>query len=201
MDFKKPYINNFIKNKVIRKMLNSEPRSYKKEEKSEPKANKMEISKYVNYKEVIKSRTAVINDIDNTPNEEQLERIRVLCRNLFDPLRVWAGGPIIVTSLFRSEELNDELGGSSTSQHMANDGAAIDIDDTYEHKTNAEMFHYIKDNLEFDQLIAEFPKDGEPQWIHASYREGNNRGNVFIATKVNGETTYLHYNGNENLVD
>ena len=158
------------------------------------------ISDYVSYKEVVYSTTAIKRDIDNTPNEEQLQRIILLANKLFDPLRVWCGGRVKINSVFRSKKLNSLIGGSSTSQHMANKGAAIDIDDNYRNKTNLEMFHYIKDNLEFDQLIAEFPVNGQPRWIHASYNEGNNRGRVMIAIKRNGRTKYVLYEGNESLL-
>lgn len=158
------------------------------------------ISKYVSYYEVVRSATALRKNIDNTPNAEQITRIQTLCRKVFDPLREWVGGPVKVNSVFRSKKLNDAIGGSKTSQHMANKGAAIDIDDIYKHKTNLEMFHYIKDNLEFDQLIAEFPKDGQPRWLHISYNEGANRGRILIATKINKKTKYLLYEGNEHLV-
>jgi len=158
------------------------------------------ISNYVSYKEVVHSATAIKRDIDNTPNEEQLQRIILLANKLFDPLRVWCGGRVKINSVFRSKRLNELIGGSRTSQHMANKGAAIDIDDNYRHKTNLEMFNYIKDNLEFDQLIYEFGDYNNPAWLHVSYNEGNNRGRVMIATKRNGRTKYLLYNDNKHLV-
>tara|TARA_R110000796_G_scaffold18980_2_gene57145 strand:- start:9884 stop:10375 length:492 start_codon:yes stop_codon:yes gene_type:complete len=158
------------------------------------------IAKYVSYKEVIRSNTAIKKGIDNKPNKEQLERIKLVAQRVFDPLRKWCGGRVKINSVFRGELLNFLIGGSTTSQHMANNGAAMDIDDVYRHKTNLEMFHYIKDNIIFDQIIAEFPDNGKPRWIHVSYREGNNRGNALIATKINGKTKYLNYEGNENLL-
>ncbi len=158
----------------------------------------LEISKYVSYNEVVRSATALRKNIDNTPNAEQLDRIRTLCKKVFDPLREWVGGPVKVNSVFRSKKLNAAIGGSTSSQHMANKGAAIDIDDVYKHKTNLEMFYYIKENLEFDQLIAEFPKDGKPAWL--SYNEGANRNRILIAAKINKKTTYLLYEGNEDLL-
>jgi zinc D-Ala-D-Ala carboxypeptidase len=158
------------------------------------------ISNYVSYKEVTYSTTAIKKGLDNNPNEEQLQRIIKLANKVFDPLRVWCGGRVKINSVFRGEELNGLIGGSRTSQHMANKGAAIDIDDNYRHKTNLEMFHYIKDHLEFDQLIGEFPVDGQPRWVHVSYNEGANRGRVMIATKQGGRTQYVLYDGNEQLL-
>jgi len=160
----------------------------------------IEISKYVSYNEVIRSATALRKNISNKPNEEQLEKIKVLCKKVFDPLRIWVGGPVKINSVFRSKKLNTAIGGSKSSQHMAIKGAAVDIDDVYKHKTNLEMFHYIKDNLEFDQLIAEFPKDGEPRWLHVSYNEGSNRNRILIAVKIKKKTTYVKYEGNEHYL-
>jgi hypothetical protein len=160
----------------------------------------IEISKYVSYNEVTRSNTALRKNIDNSPNREQVERIRILCKNVFDPLRECVGGPVKINSVFRSKKLNTAIGGSKTSQHMANKGAAIDIDDIYKHKTNLEMFHYVKDNLEFDQLIYEFGGYNNPAWLHISYNEGVNRKKVMIAAKVNKKTTYLLYEDNKHMV-
>ena len=104
------------------------------------------ISKHISYKEGTYSQTALRRGLDNTPNEEQLKCMKEVAENLFEPLREWVGGPIKINSFFRGEPVNTAIGGSTRSQHMK--GQAIDIDDTFGHKTNAEMYHYIKDNLE-----------------------------------------------------
>ena len=147
------------------------------------------ISKYVSYKEVIHSQTAKRKRIDNTPHPEHLTNIILISQNLFDPLRVWVGGAVKINSFFRSLELNSAIGGSKKSQHMK--GQAIDIDDTYGHKTNLEMFNYIKDNMDFDQLINEFPDEaGNPSWIHVSYKMKGNRKQVLKAVVEKGDTKY-----------
>ena len=94
-----------------------------------------------------------------------------IATNIFEPLREWVGGAIKINSMFRSEELNKAIGGSSKSQHCQ--GRAIDLDDTFGHKTNAQMFQYIKDNLDFDQLIWEFGDENNPDWVHVSYVSEN----------------------------
>ena len=152
-------------------------------------ANK--ISKHVSYKEGTYSRTGERLDLDNTPNEEQLKCMKEVAENLFEPLREWVGGPIKINSFFRGEPVNTAIGGSKYSQHMK--GQAMDIDDTFGHKTNAEMYHYIKDNLDFDQLIWEFGDDKNPNWIHVSYvTHRENRKKLTIAKKINGKTKYIH---------
>ena len=81
--------------------------------------------------------------------------------------------------MFRSEKLNTALRGSYTSSHL--EGKAIDIT-SIEGKTNLEMFHYIKDNLDFDQLIWEY--GAEPKWLHVSYEnEKDNRKQVLVIKK------------------
>jgi zinc D-Ala-D-Ala carboxypeptidase len=150
----------------------------------------MKISNFVSLKEVTRSNTATRKGIENTPNDEQLARIKVLAVTVFDQLRAWVGGPVKINSGFRSEALNKAIGGSKTSQHCANNGAAFDIDDTFGHKTNAEMFEYIKNNLRFDQLIWEFGDENNPDWIHVSYNEGNNRGQILYAKKNSQNKTY-----------
>jgi zinc D-Ala-D-Ala carboxypeptidase len=113
----------------------------------------------------------------------------ILGTEIFEPLREWAGGPIKINSFFRSIELNKAIGGSLKSQHC--EGRAIDIDDVYGHKTNAEMFNYIKENLDYDQLIWEFGDEKNPDWIHVSFvEEDSNRKNNLRAYKENGKTIY-----------
>ena len=150
------------------------------------------ISKHISYKEGTRSITAIRLGIDNKPFEYELGNMKAVAENIFEPLRKWVGGAIKVTSFFRSEKLNKAIGGSVSSQHCQ--GRAIDIDDIYGHKTNAEMFNYIKDNLDFDTIIWEFGTDDNPDWIHVSYVSNErNRGRVLKAIKENGKTKYLNY--------
>ena len=147
------------------------------------------ISNHVSYYEGVKSNTATRLNIDNTPEEQILHNMGVVAENLFEPLRAWVGGPIKINSFFRCEDLNRAIGGSSRSQHC--EGRAIDLDDTFGYKTNAEMFHYIKDNLNFDQLIWEFGTEKNPDWIHVSYTDADtNRKRILKATKINGRNNY-----------
>ena len=147
------------------------------------------ISKHISYKEATHSNTALRRNLDNTPNDEQLKCMEEVAENLFEPLREWVGGPIKVNSFFRGKAVNTAIGGSRTSQHMK--GQAIDIDDTFGYKTNAEMYHYIKDNLDFDQMIWEFGDDKNPNWVHISYvTHRPNRKKLTIAYKEGGKTKY-----------
>jgi len=147
------------------------------------------ISKHISYKEGIKSNTAMRLNIDNIPNDYQLANMYAVALNLFEPLREWVGGPIKINSFFRSPDLNTAIGGSSKSQHC--EGRAIDIDDTFKYKTNAEMYNYIKENLNFDQLIWEFGNDTNPDWVHVSYVSNEqNRNRCLKAERVEGKAMY-----------
>jgi len=154
------------------------------------------ISDHITYKEATNSYTAKRKGIENKPNDLQLRNMRLLAEVIFEPLRKALGGsPIYIASFFRSEKLNEEIGGADNSQHMANEGAAIDLDnDGYEGvPNNKEIFDYIKDNLPFDQLIYEFGTDENPGWVHVSYNIGNNRNQILRAKKVNDKTIYEEY--------
>ena len=147
------------------------------------------ISKHISYKEGTRSVTAIRKGIENTPTDYQLTNMEAIAHNIFEPLREWVGGPIKINSFFRSPELNTAIGGSGKSQHCQ--GRAIDIDDTYGHKTNAEMYEYIKANLNFDQMIWEFGDDDNPDWVHVSYvNDEDNRNRCLLAYKENGKTKY-----------
>jgi len=147
------------------------------------------ISKHLSLKEATKSNTATRLEIKNEPRELDLVRMIEIAEKVFEPLREWVGGPIKVNSFYRSPELNSAIGGSTSSQHCI--GCALDIDDTFGHKTNAQMFDYIKNNLDFDQMIWEFGDDDECDWVHVSYiSEETNRRRLLKATKINGRADY-----------
>jgi hypothetical protein len=151
----------------------------------------MKISEHISFKEAIKSNTALRRGINNEPDDYQITNMVNIAHNVFEPLREWVGGPIKINSMFRCEELNEAIGGSSRSQHC--EGRAIDLDDTFGYKTNAEMFDYIRKNLSFDKLIWEFGDDNNPAWVHVSYiSEDENRGRVMRAEKINGKTQYRY---------
>ena len=148
------------------------------------------ISKHISYKEGVHSITAIRKGIDNEPNEEQLANMKLVANNVFEPLRVFINGPIKVNSFFRSPDLNKAIGGSTKSQHCK--GQAIDIDDTYGKATNAEMYWWIKENLDFDQMIWEFGNNDNPDWVHVSYvSPDKNRNRCLKAYRDDGKTNYM----------
>ena len=143
------------------------------------------ISKHISYKEAVGSNYAKQKGISNKPNEEQVENMKLLAEKVFEPLREWVDAPIKVNSMFRCLELNTALKGSKTSSHMK--GEAMDIT-SMGGKSNLEMFHYIRTELDFDQLIWEF--GAEPKWLHVSYNKDNNRKQVLVTKKRGVYYTY-----------
>jgi len=147
------------------------------------------ISKYVTYKEVTKSNQATALKLANIPNSEQLNNLRLVCVKIFDPLREHFGKPIGISSAYRSVDLNSKIGGSKSSQHC--EGKALDIDgDIFGSISNKNIFEYIRKSCTFDQLIWEFGSENAPDWVHVSYNEGKNRGQVLRAVKIGGKTVY-----------
>ena len=153
----------------------------------------MKLSENLSVKEFTKSNTAIRHGIDNSVPKKHWLAAKLLAENIFQPIREHFDAPIYISSGYRSEALNERIGGSSKSQHCK--GEAIDIDmDGHRGPTNADVFYYIKDNLPFDQLIWEFGDDENPSWVHVSYdSEGKQRGNVLIAYKSKGRTKYKYW--------
>jgi hypothetical protein len=152
----------------------------------------MQLSKHFELAEFIRSSTAKRAGISNMPTDAHLENIKLLCEKVLEPIRVYFARPIILSSGYRSSALNRAVGGSSSSQHCSGEAADIDMDGT--NVTNAQIFNYIKDNLEFDQLIWEFGTDTNPDWVHVSYESnGRQRKQILRAVKKNGSTSYISY--------
>ena len=147
----------------------------------------MNLSRNFSLQELIKSDTAIRKGIDNNPNADQIEKLKALCENILQPVRDHFGR-VKVTSGFRSVELCTAIGSSANSQHAKAEAADFEVMGT----DNAELFDWIKDNLEPDQLILEFYTPGEPNsgWIHCSYVPEGGRKQFLHAYKAEGKTKY-----------
>jgi hypothetical protein len=154
----------------------------------------MQLSKHLQLGEITRSDAAKRNGISNMPTAEHIENFKLLAEKVFEPIREHFNVPILISSGYRSKELNALIGGSSTSQHSTGEAIDIDMDGSSTGVTNKMVFDYIKDNLEFDQLIFEFGIKENPDWVHVSYESnGKQRKQVLRATKVNGKTIYEPY--------
>lgn len=152
----------------------------------------MQLSKHLLLAEVMRSESAKRLGISNMPTAQHLENFKKLAENVFEPIRNHFNIPIHISSGYRSQALNAAIGGSLTSQHCK--GEAIDIDMDGTSITNKQVFDYIKDNLNFDQLIWEFGSASNPDWVHVSYASsGKQRKEVLKASKSGSKTVYSPY--------
>lgn len=124
--------------------------------------------------EMTKSQTATRQGINNAPTKAHVSSLQALCRGVLEPVRDQFKRPITITSGYRSKALCEAIGSKTTSQHAKGQAADFEIRTI----PNYDVACWIRDNLEFDQLILEFydGKDPNSGWIHVSYRaDGNNR--------------------------
>ena len=145
----------------------------------------MNLTENFTLEEMYKSTTAIRLGIDNTPSDIVVKNLLQLCKRVLQPLRDHMDEFIKVSSGYRSPDLNKKIGGSKSSQHCLGQAADISCGER-----TAEMYHYIKNNLIFDQLIWEFGNDENPDWVHVSYSTTKNRKECLRAYKVNGKTVY-----------
>ena len=156
------------------------------------KQNKMQLSKNLSLAEVMRSETAKRKGISNMPTPEHIENFKKLAENVFQPIREHFGCPIHISSGYRSAALNKAVGGSASSQHCT--GEAIDIDMDGTSITNKQVFDFVKEHVNFDQMIWEFGTDTNPDWVHVSYEStGKQRKQVLRAVKQGSKTTYVPY--------
>ena len=148
----------------------------------------MKLSKHLELAEVIRSSTAKRLGIKNEPTAEHLANLKLLAENIFEPIREHFGRPIFISSGYRSAALNKATpGASTTSQHSKGEALDIDLDGT--EISNKQVFEFIKNNINFDQLINEF----DYSWVHVSFSStGKQRKQILSATKVNGKTVYTN---------
>jgi hypothetical protein len=161
----------------------------------------MQLSKNLALAEVTRSETAKRKGISNMPTPEHIENFKLLAENVFQPIRDHFGVPIRISSGYRSAALNKAIGGAGktvngvyipASQHCK--GEAIDIDMDGTTITNKQVFDYIKDNLNFDQLIWEFGTNANPDWVHVSFdSSGKQRKQVLKAIKQGSKTSYVAF--------
>jgi hypothetical protein len=154
----------------------------------------MKLSENLSLSEIIRSESAKRKGVSNMPTEEHIANLKVLAEKVFQPIRENFRVPILISSGYRSKELNAAIGGSLTSQHCSGEAIDIDMDGTPHGVTNADVFNFIKDKLDFCQLIWEFGSATNPDWVHVSYRvKGGNRKQVLKAVKSGGKTTYIPF--------
>lgn len=130
----------------------------------------MQLTPHFTLEELTRSATAEQRGIDNTPNEEVVENLQRLARNVLEPARQKFGAPIIVSSGYRCGELNKAVGGKPTSQHLHGEAADLQVKGV----RNLSKLYRILDDIPHDQLLFETNGNGT-KWIHVSFRLCGNR--------------------------
>lgn len=153
-----------------------------------------QVSANISLREATRSTLAIRRGLDNRPDELTLANMRMVAEAIFEPLREHFGVPIGISSFYRSEAVNKAIGGSAFSDHCKGLAIDMDMDGMSGGVTNADLFNYIRENLQFDQLIWEFGTVVNPDWVHASHRKSGNRKQVLRAVRgVDGRTTYKQW--------
>ena len=148
----------------------------------------MKLTENFTLSEMVKSETALRNGLDNTPGDAEIANLKLLAEKVLQPIRNHYKTGVKVNSGFRHPEVNAAVGGSKTSDHCKGQAADIEIPGV----ANANLAEWIKNNLEFTQLILEFYTPGIPDsgWVHVSYDKSNLKKQVMTAMKENGKTVY-----------
>jgi zinc D-Ala-D-Ala carboxypeptidase len=151
----------------------------------------MKLTANITLDELTKSQVAERKGINNNPNPAQIENLKALATNILQPVRSHFDKPLIISSGFRCAQLCIEIGSAPTSQHVADDKSAA-ADFEIPGVDNRELALYIKNELDYDQLILEFYRDNEPTsgWIHCSYSTDQNRNQSLRAQRIDGKVTY-----------
>ena len=149
----------------------------------------MNLTKNFTLEELTKSETALRHNMDNSPGQAEVDSLLALAENVLQPVRDHFARGVKCNSGYRSLEVNQKVGGSRNSDHTRGQACDIEIPGI----PNAELAEWIKDNLQFNQLILEFYTPGVPDsgWVHVSYIPEDNKKQVLTATKKDGKTVYL----------
>jgi hypothetical protein len=141
----------------------------------------MKLTEHFDLSEFTVSQEAVRSGIDNTPTEAIIGRLVLLCLNVLEPIRDLVDAPLIISSGYRSPELNKLIGGSESSQHCKGEAADFHCP----RLTVEDLFGLIRSsNIPFDQCIQEFGR-----WVHVSYQE-HPRREALYASKKEGKTVH-----------
>jgi len=148
----------------------------------------MKLSENFTLQELIYSDTAIRKGISNEPNEEQIENLKIVCKNILEPVREYFKAPVIISSGYRSAAVCEAVGSSAKSQHTKGQAADFEIFGI----PNKEVADWIVNNIDYDQCILEFWNENEPNsgWVHCSFNSANNRKQYLKANKENSKVVY-----------
>lgn len=128
----------------------------------------MNLSKNFTLEEMVFSQTAIDNGIDNTPSQEVIDKLTLLCNDILQPIRDKYGDVVFVSSGYRCDELNELVHGSPTSQHKYGEAADIHTkSDTA--RDNRKLFYLIKEMIEKKEIVVgQLINEDNYNWIHIS---------------------------------
>lgn len=150
----------------------------------------MNLTKNFTLHEMTRSDYAIRNGMSNIPNKQQIVNLKILCEKVLQPIRDHYDKPVIINSGFRDPLLNSAIGGSRTSDHCKGMAADIEIPGI----TNFDLAVWIRNNLNFKQVILEFynPNDEYSGWVHVSYDQSDLKKQVLTAVLKNNKTVYIN---------
>ena len=148
----------------------------------------MNLSENFTLQELIYSDTAIRRGIDNKPNDEQIENLKLVCENILEQVRAHFNAPVVISSGYRSVAVCEAVGSSSKSQHTKGQAADFEIFGI----PNKDVADWIVNNIDYDQCILEFWNENEPNsgWVHCSFNNAGNRKQYLKASKENGKIVY-----------
>jgi hypothetical protein len=150
----------------------------------------MKLTKNFSLEELTRSDTAERKGIDNSPTAEHIHNLAALCENVLQPLRDKLKHSIRVTSGYRSEKLNNAIGGSKTSEHSFGKAADIKLIIDGENKSELLYLSILEMGIPFRQMIWEFGDEETPSWVHISFNKDDNKKQTLRAYKEKGKTKY-----------
>lgn len=121
-------------------------------------------SEFFSLAELIKSSTADKHHIDNTPPSEVIKNLQYGVDMVLDPLRRLYGKPIIITSGFRCQKLNDLVGGVKNSWHTKGNAADIHVASLTE---ATKLFNNLQKMPSVDTVL--FEHSSSAQWLHVQW--------------------------------
>ena len=147
---------------------------------------KYDLSPHFTLAELTKSSTAIRMGIHNEPEPHHFSSLTQLCKTILEPVREHFGVAFSPSSGYRSPQLCEALGSSRKSQHTKGEAADFEVLGVDNHLVAS----WIRDNLDFDQLILEgyTDEDKNSGWIHCSTKSDWNRKEVL---RYHRDTGYL----------
>ena len=117
-------------------------------------------------------------NISNFPSSSDLANLDLMINNIYEPCCINFNTNIVILPSYYNLQLQELLNLDTSSLHLTGQALNFDIASLGRNVKNSDLFYFIKNNLEFNQLIWEFGNDNEPQYVYTSFILNNNQNNV-----------------------